>query len=141
MSEETAPRAGARPTIFLVEEDDDVRPLLTRSLRNRGYRLLVAASLEDAREWVGGEGHVHADLALVNLVGKKLEEALTLGRELCDHANYDGRTPLVVVPEKVPEELEGLDVNVSGHDWVCYYDEDSNQLQALLARLLERPAG
>lgn len=141
MSEETDTHAPARPIIFLIEEDDNLRPLLTRNLRSRGYRLLVAASLEDAREWVDGEGYIHADMVLVNFVGKNFEEALILGRELCDLARYDGRTPLVVVPERIPEALEGLDVNVSGADWVCYYDEDSDQLQALLARLLNKPSG
>lgn len=140
MPEETNPHSHDRPIIFFVEEDDDARPLLTRSLRSRGYRLLVAASLEDAREWVGGEAHINADLVVLDLVGKSFEEALILGRKLCDHAKYDGRTPLVVVPERVPEELEGLDVNVSGHDWVCYFDDDSDQLQALLARLLNKPS-
>ena len=140
MSQESESHAAARPTIFFVEEDGDARPLITQSLRLRSYRVLVAASLEDAREWVGGEGRVHADLVLVNFVGKSIEEALVLGRELCDHAKYDGRTPLVVVPERVPEELAGLDVNVSGHDWVCYFDDDSDQLQRLLARLLQRPS-
>ena len=51
MSPEPNPHTTARPTIFLVEEDDDVRPLLTRSLRSRGYRLLVAASLLLGAVW------------------------------------------------------------------------------------------
>lgn len=136
MPEETNPHKTARPTIFLVEEDDDARPQLTKSLRRRGYRLLVAADLEDAREWVSGEGYIHADLVLINLVGKSPEEVVRHGRELREHSKYDGRTPLVVLPEKVPQELEGRDVNVGGHDWVCYFDDDSDQLQALLARLL-----
>ena len=136
MSEASNPHTPARPTIFLVEEDDDVRPILTRKLRKSGYRLLVAASLEDAREWVEGEGYIHADLVLINLVGKNLEEALRLGRELCDHAKYDGRTPLVMVPERVPEELVGQNVDVGGHDWVCYDDGESDQLGRLLAHLL-----
>lgn len=136
MTEEISSHTTARPTIFLVEEDDDARPVLTANLRRHGYRLLVAAKLEDAREWVSGEGLIHADLVLINLVRKTPEEAVRLGRELRDHAKYDGHTPLVVMPEKVPEELEGRDENVSGNDWICYYDEDSDQLQRLLARLL-----
>jgi len=136
MSEEISPQSKARPTIFLIEEDDDTRPLLTRNLRRHGYRLLVAATLEDAHEWVSGESPVDADLVLVNLVRKTPEEALILVRELRDHAKYDGHTPLVVMPEHVPRELAGQSINVSGNEWVCYYDEDSNQLPKLLARLL-----
>lgn len=127
----------SRLTIFLVEEDDDARPSLTSSLRKQGYRVLVAAGLEDAREWVGGDNHIQADLVLVNLIRKTPEESVRLGRELRENARHDGQTPLVVMPEKVPGELEGRDINVGGNDWVCYY-EDSNQLQRLLARLLKQ---
>ena len=136
MSAETNSQRKARPTIFLVEEDDDARPSLTANLRKDGYRLLVAAGLEDAHEWVSGESPIQADLVLINLVGKTPEESMRLGRELRDHAKYDGHTPLVVMPEKVPRALEGTDVNVSGNDWICYYDEDSSQLRTLLSRLL-----
>ena len=127
----------SRPTILFVEEDDDARPILTRELRKLGYRLLVSADLEDAREWVSGNGHVLADLVLINLVGKTPEEAVSVGRELRDHAKYDEHTPLVVMPEKVAEGLRGTNVNVSGNDWICNYD-DSGQLQTLLGRLTER---
>ena len=140
MSEETDSRREARSTILLVEEDDDNRPGLTANLRNRGYRLLVAAGLEDAREWVSAEGRIHADLVLLNLVRRTPEESVRLGQELRDHAKYDGNTPLVVMPEKVPRELEGKDVNVDGNDWICYYDDSSDQLQRLLARLLRKPS-
>lgn len=127
----------SRPTIFLVDEDNDARPRLTSNLRKLGYRLLVAAALEDAREWMSGEGPIRADLVLIDLIRKTPAEALSLGRELCDHARYDGHTPLVVLPEKVAAELEGTDVNVSGNDWICYY-EDSEQLRRLLARLVNK---
>ncbi|HEV2802567.1 MAG TPA: hypothetical protein VGW12_18995 [Pyrinomonadaceae bacterium] len=136
MSEETTSQRKARPTIFLVEEDDDARPSLTMNLRKQGYRVLVAAGLEDAHEWLSGQSTIHADLVLINLVGKTPEESVRLGRELREHARYDGHTALVVMPEKVPGELEGTDVNVSENDWICYYDEDSNQLHRLLSRLL-----
>ncbi|HEX8457001.1 MAG TPA: hypothetical protein VF656_06875 [Pyrinomonadaceae bacterium] len=138
IADETDSRRKARPTIFLVEEDDDVRPSLTVNLRKEGYRVLVAAGLEDAHEWVSGESLIHADLVLINLVRKTPEESVRLGRELREHAKYDGHTPLIVMPEKVPKDLEGTDVNVSGNDWICYYDEDSNQLRTLLARLLKK---
>lgn len=140
ISEETNSQSTAHPTIFLIEEDDDARPSLTMNLRKQGYRLLVAAGLEDAREWVS-RVNIKADLVLINLVDRTPEEAMRVGRELREHARYDGHTPLVVMPEKVPRELEGTDVNVSGNDWICYYDDDSNQLQRLLARLLRRSSG
>ena len=45
------------------------------------------------------------------------------------------------MPERVPEELSGRNVNVSEDEWVCYFDEDSDQLQALLANLLQGAPG
>ncbi|MDQ3819872.1 MAG: response regulator [Acidobacteriota bacterium] len=120
-------------TIFLIEEDDDARPNLKRNLRELGYRVLVAADLEDALEWVSA-APISSDLVLINLVGVSPDEALRAGRKLRSHAKYDGHTPVVVVPEKIPAELEGRDENVDGNDWVCYY-EDAEQLRRLLRRL------
>ena len=125
------------PIIFLVEEDNVARPSLTRSLRELGYRLLVSADLEDAFEWTSGNGYIHADLVLVNLLGKLPDEALTIGRRLREHSKYDGNTPLVVMPEKVPQGLQGTDEKVNDLDWICYY-EDVDQLKRLLARLLNK---
>ncbi|HEX8139345.1 MAG TPA: hypothetical protein VF544_17415 [Pyrinomonadaceae bacterium] len=127
---------GKQPTIFLLEEDDETRRLLVESLRRDGYRVIVALDEEDALERVGG-GHVHADLVLVNLVRKPLEEALRIGRSVRKHGNYDGHTPLVVMPEKYDKEVAGTDVNVEGNDWIHYLGEEPNQLKNLLARLIQ----
>jgi DNA-binding response OmpR family regulator len=125
-------------TIFLVEEDDDTRPLLKHNLQTDGYRVLLAIDEEDALERVNGTG-TYADLVLVNLVGKSIEDALAAGRRIRTHAKYDGHTPLVVMAEKYGEDVEGTDVNVGSNDWVTYL-EDHAQLKNLLARLLPNPA-
>jgi DNA-binding response OmpR family regulator len=124
-----------RPTIFVVEEDNNARHVLTKNLRQFGYRLLVAAAVEDAVEWVSGSDYIHADLLLIDLIGKLPEEALTVGQRLRAQAKYDSETPLVVMPEKVAKEVEGTDMNVTANDWICYY-QDADQLQQLLFRLL-----
>lgn len=125
-----------RRTIFLVEEDDDTRPVLKRNLQSYGYRVIVALDEEDALERESG-GAVRADLILVNLVGKSPGEALDAGRRIREHASYDGHTPLIVMAEKYGPDLEGTDVNVGGNDWITY-PEDAEQLEALLARLLSK---
>jgi DNA-binding response OmpR family regulator len=125
--------AKGRKTIFLIEEDDETRPLLRRNLEAEGYRVIVAIDERDALDRVGGG--MPADLLLVNLVGKSLKEALELGRRVREHAKYDGHTPLIVMPEKFGEDLEGTDANVAGNDWVTY-PEDAGQIRALLRRLL-----
>ena len=124
-----------RPTILVVEEDNSARQPLTKNLRQVGFRLLVAADVEDALEWVSGSDYIHADLLLIDLIGKSPEEALRVGQRLRLQANYGTRTPVVVMPEKVAKDVEGTNQNVSANDWICYY-EDADQLQRLLVRLL-----
>lgn len=123
-------------TIFLIEEDDEARPLLKQNLQRYGYRVILALDEEDALERVGG-GHVRADMILINLVDKSPEEALRIGRRIREHAGYDGHTPLVTMAEKYGKDLEGTDANVSGNDWITY-PEDAEQLPNLLARLLSK---
>ena len=125
----------SRSTIFLVEEDNNARLPVTRRLRECGYRLLVAASLEDAFEWTNGTTYIHADLVLVDLLRKPPEEALSIGRHLREHCKYDENTPVVVLPEKMPEDLEGTNQKVTEREWICYF-ADTDQLLRLLARLL-----
>ncbi|HEY1404595.1 MAG TPA: hypothetical protein VGB05_10745 [Pyrinomonadaceae bacterium] len=125
-----------RGTIFLVEEDEDVRPGLRRNLQKYGYRVLLAMDEEDALDRVGG-GSAPADLVLIDLVDKPADEVLQVGRRIREHAKYDGHTPLVVLAEKYGPGLEGTDVNVSGNDWITYL-EDRDQLNNLLARLLSK---
>jgi DNA-binding response OmpR family regulator len=129
---------GHQPTIFLVEEDDDTRPILKHNLKTYGYHVLIALDEEDALERIGGVRH--ADLLLVNLVGKTPDEVLQIGRRIREHAKYDGHTPLVVMAERFGPDVEGTDVNVSGNDWVTYL-EYPNQLKNLLSRLTSKPDG
>jgi DNA-binding response OmpR family regulator len=126
---------GKQPTIFLIEEDDQTRKPLVENLRRNGYRVIVAIDEEDALERVG-EGQVRADMVLVNLVRKPVDELLRVGRKVREQAKYDGNIPLVVMPEKYSKDVEGMDVNVEGNDWVHYLGEDLDQLQHLLARLI-----
>ncbi|HEX8161676.1 MAG TPA: hypothetical protein VF538_07380 [Pyrinomonadaceae bacterium] len=125
---------GRRPIIFLVEEDDETRPLLKRNLERADYRVLLALDEEDARERARS-GRLSADLILVNLVGVQPDEALEAGRRIRRVAELD--VPLLVLAEKYGPELEGTDVNAGGDDWITY-PEDHEQLENLLARLIDK---
>lgn len=120
--------------IFLIEEDDETRPILKHNLIRAGYRVLLALDEEDAIERVGG-GRINADLVLVNLIGRSTDETLHIGRSVREHAKFDGHTPLVIMAEKYGADVEGMDVNVGGNDWVTYLEEP-DQLENLLRRLL-----
>lgn len=121
-------------TIFLVEEDDETRPILKHNLRQQGYRVTVALDEEDALERVTG-GRTSYDLLLVNVVGVKTEEALDLARRIHRRAEMDNKTPIVVMAEKYGADMEGKDVEVDENVYVTY-PEDGYQLHNLLARLV-----
>jgi CheY-like chemotaxis protein len=129
-------KGSERPTIFLIEEDDDTRPLLRESLEREGYRVLLAVDEKDAMDRVSG-GLMDVDLVLINLVNKTADVVLEVGKRICEHAKFDGHTPLVIVAEKYGQDVEGTDVNVGENEWITYL-EDPDQLQNLLARLLPR---
>lgn len=130
----SASSAEHQQTIFLIEEDDETRRILVRNLQAYGYHVIVALDEADALERVGGGG-VAADLVLVNLVRKPVEQLLSVGRRVRAHARHDGHTPLVVMPEIYGGDVEGTDVNVEGNDWICYRGDEYDQLKNLLRRL------
>ena len=121
-----------RTTIFLIEEDDETRGPLVSNLQAYGYRVIVALDEEGALEIVGG---VDVDLLLVNLVGKTADEVLKVGRLVRQRCKHNGRTSLVVMPEKYDKALEDTEVNVGGREWVFYLGEEPDRLRDLLARL------
>ena len=124
-------------TILLIEEDDETRPVLRDNLKRNGYLVLLAIDEEDAISRVGG-GRVNADLVLINLVGKSVENTLQIGRRIREHAKFDGMTPLIVMAEKYGKDVEGTNVNVGGNDWIFYLGEDLDQLRNLLHHLLNK---
>jgi DNA-binding response OmpR family regulator len=126
---------GRQAIIFLVEEDDETRPILKHNLERADYRVLLALDEEDAHERVRG-GRLVADLILVNLVGVPPDEALEAGRRIRRDAELD--VPLLVMAEKYGADMEGKDVNAGGDDWITY-PEDHEQLENLLARLIDKP--
>jgi len=123
-----------QPTIFLVEEDDDTRPILKRNLREQGYHVIIALDEEDALERVEGGRTVYG-LLLVNVVGVQPEEALESARRIHRRAEMDSKTPIVVIAEKYGKEMEGKDVEVDENEFVTY-PEDGAQLHELIARLI-----
>jgi DNA-binding response OmpR family regulator len=122
-----------QPIIFLVEEDDEARPMLKSNLQRDGFHVLMALDEDDALDRVRG-GRISADLILVNLVGKAPEESLLIGRRIRQYGEFSSHTPLVIMAEKYGEDLEGTDVNISNADWITY-PEDAQQLHGLIARL------
>lgn len=121
-------------TIFLLEADDETRPILKSNLQRYGYHVIVALDEEDALERAE-EGSLRADLILVDVVGTTPEDALHVGRQIRTFLPRNGQTPLVVMAEKYGAEVEGTDVRVGDNEWITYLEEPY-QLKNLLARLV-----
>ena len=122
-----------QPTIFLIEEDDDTRVVLKDNLTRYGYRVIVAIDEEDALDRVSNG--LSADLVLIDVVGKSVEDTLRMGRRIREQAKFDGNTPLIVMAEAYGKDLEGTDQNVGANDWILYLGDEPEQLENLLYRL------
>ncbi|HEY0171968.1 MAG TPA: hypothetical protein VGB98_13180 [Pyrinomonadaceae bacterium] len=120
-------------TILLIEEDDDARPILRHNLLREGYVVLLAVDEASALDWLAA-GRASADLILINLIDKTVDEVLDSARRVRERNGPDGSTPVVVIAERYDEELEGRDVSAGAGEWVTYM-EDADQLNALLGRL------
>ncbi len=121
------------PTILLVEEDDEVRPVLSQNLRHQGYHVVVALDEADAIERTKG-GSFCPDVILLNQVGRSIEEYTVMGQRICESAGIGSRTPIIVMAEQYGADMEGKDVQVDEAEYVTYL-EDGQQLMNLLHRL------
>ncbi|HEY9633598.1 MAG TPA: hypothetical protein V6D14_09345 [Coleofasciculaceae cyanobacterium] len=121
------------PTILLVEEDDEVRPLLSQNLRHQGYHVVVALDEADAIERTTG-GSFCPDVILLNQVGRSIQEYAVMGQRISKSAGIDGNTPIIVMAEQYGADMEGKDVQVDETEYVTYL-EDGQQLINLLHRL------
>lgn len=124
-------------TVFLIEEDSDARFMLRKSLKADGFKVSLAIDEEDALERVGG-GHVKADLVLINLLGKSLEEVLETGRNICRAGSLSA--PLVVIAASYGEDLAGTNGRIGENEYVAHL-EDGGQLFDLVSRLTRGGGG
>ena len=121
------------PSILLLEQDDEVRPLMITNLRNAGYHVILALDEEGAIERTIG-GHKSPNMILINQVKLSIEEFINMGRRIRQGAGLRSHTPIVVIAEKYCEDMEGSDVKVGESEYVTYL-EDAQQLMNLLHRL------
>ena len=120
-----------QPTIFLLENDDDTRPLFRKVLEDKGYNVFLAVDEKDAFQRAG-DGLVKSDLMVINLVGKSEKEMLNFGKQLL--ANVNLNIPLVAIAAKYNEEQEGTTAQVGENEYIVYLG-GGDELFDLLSKL------
>ena len=123
----------ARPTILLVEMDEETQPLLEYNLSQCGYAVIPAVSEEDAFSRLGN-ARARPDLILLNQVSYSIDEFLEMGRRIREQSGLSASVPVVVIAEQYDEVNEGQDTKSSGNSYISY-TEDAQQILDLLARL------
>lgn len=120
-------------TILLIEPDDDARPSLVTNLQNRGYRILVTVTPEDAQEWAK-QCSQPPDLILCNQVAETVEGCIEKAQVIRQGLAQPSRTPIVILAERYGRELEGQNIHQGDNTYVAYL-EDAQQLFDLLVHL------
>ena len=118
-------------TIFLLENDDDTRPIFKKVLEDNGYNVLLAVDEEDALQKTN-DGFIKSDLLIINLLGKSEEEMVDFGNLLREKGKPN--IPFVVVAAKYGEELEGT-IKQAGEKAYIVYMGEGDELLDLLSNL------
>lgn len=121
------------PRIFVLEPDNDVRPLLKHNLENWGYQVIMALDEADALQRAKGGGE-RFGLILLNQNGRSIDEIIAIGRQIRQSTELDSGAPMIVMAERYGVELEGQNIQVGENEYVTYL-EDGQQLKNLLAQL------
>ncbi len=127
--------------ILLVEDDDVLRDVMTRSLIREGHRVDVATTVEEARHWwlVQTFDAVLLDLNLP--VSAQARSGLGNGLQVLREARARGdRTPVVVLTarNRTEERIAGLD---AGADDYLGKPFDLAEVEARLRALMRRAHG
>lgn len=122
----------SRAIILFLEDDEDSRFYIKQSLREGGYRVISADDEEEAVELINFFKFT-PDVILVDLEMRP-EEALAVGRMVCERAGLDGELPVIVITEAGGKETEDTDVKADGSGYIYNWGEDG-QLIGLLERL------
>lgn len=121
------------PSIFVLESDDDARPLLKHNLQTWGYQVIIALDAADAMQRTQ-DGREHFDVILLNQTGQSIDELMAIGWHIRHSTKLDSLAPIIIMAERYGIDLEGQDIQVGDNEYVIYL-EDGQQLKVILQRL------
>lgn len=127
------PPTTTSPRIFLLEPDDNARPVMKHNLQAWGYQIVIALNEEDAIQRTQGTRD-RFDLILINQVGKTVDDWIAIGQQIRQNTVLDSRAPIIIIAESYEEDIEGQDIQVGNNEFVTYL-EDGQQLKNILQRL------
>lgn len=122
----------ALPTVFVLEPDDDVRPILTQHLKDWGYQVIMAWDESDAVQRV--QNHRFFNLILLDQVRQSIDESRAIGQLIRERAGLNSHTPIVIMAEQYGADLEGQDIQVGEGEYITYL-EDGEQFKRLIYHL------
>ncbi len=121
-------------TILVVDDDNDARALLKRSLEHSGYRVKVAYDELDAIERAGC---VRPDLILLEMGKVSPLQTLDMGRRIRSDARIGDEVKVVVYANTADETVpEGGEVSLGPNEYAIL-PEDGEQMRGFLARILK----
>lgn len=124
-------------TIFLLEMDDDTRPIFKTVLQEKGYNVIVAVDEQDALQRVN-DGFVKSDLLIVNLLGKSEMEMLDFGNLMREKGKKN--IPVVAIAAKYGDDLEGTIAQVREDEYIVYLGEGEELFDLLSSLTKTKPS-
>jgi response regulator RpfG family c-di-GMP phosphodiesterase len=127
-------KAEKKPTILLIENDDEARRLLIGTLRARGYQVFSAFDEQSAIEWLLTNQKINIDLILLNQVKISQQECMAAIAKITRQANLSEGIPSVIIADRYQTALEGTIEEINQNQYIIYL-ENAEQLFALLHQL------
>jgi DNA-binding response OmpR family regulator len=98
----------AKNTVLVVDDDHDIREVLTLTLSREGYDVLPASNGKVAFELLERQGEDLPGLIILDLTMREMSGAEFLSELHSKHADKWARIPVVVASAATKEATEGL---------------------------------
>lgn len=126
-----------KPTILLIEDDDETRRLLIENFRARSYRILSAIHEEDAIQYIVNNAETHPSLILINQVKISTNNCLEIIQRIYQQTGLDREIPAIIIAEQYRPTLQGTEEKIDDNKYIIYLEE-AQQLFDLVDRLCSR---
>ncbi|WP_067837624.1 response regulator transcription factor [Amphibacillus sediminis] len=117
--------------IFIVEDDPNIREIVSAYLKKDGYRVSIADNAEDAWELTRGQ---QPDMWILDIMLPGMD-----GYELCKKIRQESEVPIIIISAKDEEVDKILGLELGGDDYLTK-PFSPRELVARVKRLFKRVA-